>query len=174
MTRLDPIIFKKKKSPKQQKCKTLAAVRRCPHHFSFPFSAFTFFTLNHTARLLAPSLQETVQCPLSRLLLHFTIFLALGMHRGSELRDLAVLLLEIISGRHAIDVNYSPPSVVDWAMLLIKPGEFVKICDRRIGSRIQLSKPSLDSPVEPALPHVLRPRGLCRLWDEAVQVSNGH
>jgi hypothetical protein len=52
------------------------------------------------------------------------------------------LLLEIISGRHAIDVNYSPPSVVNWAVLLIKHGEFVEICDRRIGSRIQLSKPS--------------------------------
>jgi hypothetical protein len=52
------------------------------------------------------------------------------LHRGSEIRDLspedlAVLLLEIISGRHAIGVNYSPPLVVDWAVPLIKHGEFV-------------------------------------------------
>jgi hypothetical protein len=53
-----------------------------------------------------------------------------------------ILLLEIISGRHAIDVNYSLPSVVDWAAPLIKHDEFAKICNCRIGSRIQLSKPS--------------------------------
>jgi hypothetical protein len=52
------------------------------------------------------------------------------LHRGSEIRDLspedlAVLLLEIISGRHAIGVNYSPPLVVDWAVPLIKYDEFV-------------------------------------------------
>jgi hypothetical protein len=38
-----------------------------------------------------------------------------------------ILLLEIISGRHAVDVNYSQPLVVDWAVPLIKHDE---ICDR--------------------------------------------
>jgi len=42
--------------------------------------------------------------------------------------------LEIISGRNAIDVNYSPSSVVDWAVSLIRIGDFVEICDRRIGA----------------------------------------
>jgi serine/threonine protein kinase len=52
----------------------------------------------------------------------------------SDVFSFGILLLEIISGRHAIDVNYSPPSVVDWAVPLIKHGEFDEICDRRIGS----------------------------------------
>jgi serine/threonine protein kinase len=52
----------------------------------------------------------------------------------SDVFSFGILLLEIISGRHAIDVNYSPPSVVDWAVPLIKHGEFAEICDRRIGS----------------------------------------
>lgn len=52
----------------------------------------------------------------------------------SDVFSFGILLLEIISGRHAIDVNYSPPSVVDWAVPLIKHGEFAGICDRRIGS----------------------------------------
>ncbi|KAF6165562.1 hypothetical protein GIB67_006452 [Kingdonia uniflora] len=43
-----------------------------------------------------------------------------------------ILLLEIVSGRNAIDVNCSPPSVVDWALPLIKRGEFVSILDPRI------------------------------------------
>ncbi|KAG9136436.1 hypothetical protein Leryth_026273 [Lithospermum erythrorhizon] len=43
------------------------------------------------------------------------------------------LLLEIISGRNAIDMNFSPPSVVDWAVPLINSGEFARICDVRIG-----------------------------------------
>jgi hypothetical protein len=75
---------------------------------------------------------SSVQTPSSRFILRL----------GSELWDLAVLLLEIISGRHAIDVNYSPPSVVEWAVSLIKHVEFFEICDSRINSRIQLSKPS--------------------------------
>lgn len=44
-----------------------------------------------------------------------------------------ILLLEIISGRNAIDMNYSPPSVVDWAAPIIKSGEYGAICDPRIG-----------------------------------------
>lgn len=52
----------------------------------------------------------------------------------SDVFSFGILLLEIISGRNAIDVNYSPPSVVDWAVPLIKRGEFAGICDRRIGA----------------------------------------
>ncbi|XP_061362366.1 serine/threonine-protein kinase-like protein At1g28390 [Gastrolobium bilobum] len=44
-----------------------------------------------------------------------------------------ILLLEITSGRNAIDVNHSPPSVLDWAVPLIRRGEFAGICDPRIG-----------------------------------------
>ncbi|CAL0319311.1 unnamed protein product [Lupinus luteus] len=51
----------------------------------------------------------------------------------SDVFSFGILLLEILSGRNAIDVNYSPPSVVEWAVPLIKRGEFAGICDRRIG-----------------------------------------
>ncbi|XP_057727407.1 serine/threonine-protein kinase-like protein At1g28390 [Arachis stenosperma] len=52
----------------------------------------------------------------------------------SDVFSFGILLLEILSGRNAIDVNFSPPSVVDWAVPLIKRGEFAVICDRRIGA----------------------------------------
>ncbi|XVE60566.1 hypothetical protein DITRI_Ditri05aG0139000 [Diplodiscus trichospermus] len=51
----------------------------------------------------------------------------------SDVFSYGILLLEIISGRHAIDLNHSPPSVVDWAVPLIKGGDFAAICDRRVG-----------------------------------------
>ncbi|XP_060199005.1 serine/threonine-protein kinase-like protein At3g51990 [Lycium barbarum] len=52
----------------------------------------------------------------------------------SDVFSFGILLLEIISGRNAIDVNYSPPSVVDWAVPLIKSEYYSDICDPRIGS----------------------------------------
>lgn len=52
----------------------------------------------------------------------------------SDVFSFGILLLEIISGRRAIDVDYSPPSVEDWALPLIKAGRYDEICDRRIGS----------------------------------------
>uniref|UniRef100_A0A2P2PLX4 Protein kinase domain-containing protein n=1 Tax=Rhizophora mucronata TaxID=61149 RepID=A0A2P2PLX4_RHIMU len=52
----------------------------------------------------------------------------------SDVFSFGILLLEIISGRNAIDVNYSPPSVVDWAVPLIKRGDFSTIGDRRVGA----------------------------------------
>ncbi|MED6207100.1 hypothetical protein PIB30_032817 [Stylosanthes scabra] len=52
----------------------------------------------------------------------------------SDVFSFGILLLEILSGRNAIDVNFSPPSVVDWAVPLIKRGEHSGICDRRIGA----------------------------------------
>ncbi|XP_027090662.2 serine/threonine-protein kinase-like protein At3g51990 [Coffea arabica] len=51
----------------------------------------------------------------------------------SDVFSFGILLLEIISGRNAIDVNYSPPSVVDWAVPAIKAGDFAGLCDPRIG-----------------------------------------
>ncbi|XP_047339142.1 serine/threonine-protein kinase-like protein At3g51990 [Impatiens glandulifera] len=43
-----------------------------------------------------------------------------------------VLLLEIISGRKAIDVRHSPSSVVDWAIPLIRRGRILEVFDPRI------------------------------------------
>ncbi|KAJ4828565.1 hypothetical protein Tsubulata_029446 [Turnera subulata] len=51
----------------------------------------------------------------------------------SDVFSFGILLLEIVSGRNAIDVNYSPPSIVDWAVPLIKRGDFTAICDDRVG-----------------------------------------
>ncbi|XAR62105.1 Non-specific serine/threonine protein kinase [Bertholletia excelsa] len=50
----------------------------------------------------------------------------------SDVFSFGILLLEIISGRNAIDVDYSPSSVVDWAKPLIKGGYYAAICDPRI------------------------------------------
>lgn len=44
-----------------------------------------------------------------------------------------ILLLEIISGRKAIDVAHSPPSIVDWAIPLIKRGKIANVYDPRVG-----------------------------------------
>ncbi|KAF9622990.1 hypothetical protein IFM89_035705 [Coptis chinensis] len=57
----------------------------------------------------------------------------------SDVFSFGILLLEIVSGRNAIDVNYSPPSVVDWALPIIKHGEFVALCDPRIDPPDDLS-----------------------------------
>lgn len=50
----------------------------------------------------------------------------------SDVFSFGILLLEIISGRNAIDMNYSPPSVVDWAVPIIKRGDYAEICDPRV------------------------------------------
>ncbi|KAI3836622.1 hypothetical protein MKW92_014970 [Papaver armeniacum] len=50
----------------------------------------------------------------------------------NDVFSFGILLLEILSGRNAIDVNYSPPSVIDWALPLIKRGEYTSIYDARI------------------------------------------
>ncbi|PIN15719.1 Serine/threonine protein kinase, partial [Handroanthus impetiginosus] len=52
---------------------------------------------------------------------------------NSDVFSFGILMLEIISGRNAIDMNYSPPSVVDWAVPVIKAGNIRGICDPRIG-----------------------------------------
>ncbi|XP_027939834.1 serine/threonine-protein kinase-like protein At3g51990 [Vigna unguiculata] len=52
----------------------------------------------------------------------------------SDVFSFGILLLEIASGRHAIDVRHSPPSVLDWAVPLVRRGHFREICDPRIGA----------------------------------------
>ncbi|XP_031118325.1 serine/threonine-protein kinase-like protein At3g51990 [Ipomoea triloba] len=50
----------------------------------------------------------------------------------SDVFSFGILLMEIISGRNAIDMNYSPPSVVDWVVPLVKSGNYAEILDPRI------------------------------------------
>lgn len=50
----------------------------------------------------------------------------------TDVFSFGILLLEIISGRKAIDVTYSPPSIVDWAIPLIKKGKLLSVYDPRI------------------------------------------
>ncbi|XP_020587529.1 serine/threonine-protein kinase-like protein At3g51990 [Phalaenopsis equestris] len=50
----------------------------------------------------------------------------------TDVFSFGILLLEIISGRKAIDVSHSPPSVVDWAVPLLKKGKILAIFDPRI------------------------------------------
>lgn len=57
----------------------------------------------------------------------------------SDVFSFGILLLEIVSGRNAIDVNFSPPSIVDWAVPLIRRRAFDAIWDDRI-----------DPPADPA------------------------
>ncbi|KAG8386371.1 hypothetical protein BUALT_Bualt03G0141900 [Buddleja alternifolia] len=50
----------------------------------------------------------------------------------SDVFSFGILMLELITGRNAIDVNYSPPSVVEFAVPAIKSGDITGICDPRI------------------------------------------
>ncbi|XP_042960133.1 serine/threonine-protein kinase-like protein At3g51990 [Carya illinoinensis] len=50
----------------------------------------------------------------------------------TDVFSFGILLLEIISGRKAIDVGHSPPSIVDWAIPLIKKGKLSAIYDPRV------------------------------------------
>ncbi|BBM98639.1 protein MpRLK-Pelle_CR4L1 [Marchantia polymorpha subsp. ruderalis] len=47
----------------------------------------------------------------------------------SDVFSFGILLLEIMSGRNAIDVRYNPSSIVDWAVPLIKQGKALSLCD---------------------------------------------
>ncbi|KAA8515617.1 hypothetical protein F0562_018772 [Nyssa sinensis] len=50
----------------------------------------------------------------------------------TDVFSFGILLLEIISGRKAIDVGHSPPSIVDWAIPLVRRGKLLAIYDPRI------------------------------------------
>lgn len=50
----------------------------------------------------------------------------------TDVFSFGILLLEIISARKAIDMNNSPPSIVEWAIPLIRKGKILPIYDPRI------------------------------------------
>ncbi|KAG1331809.1 serine/threonine-protein kinase-like protein [Cocos nucifera] len=50
----------------------------------------------------------------------------------TDVFSFGILLLEIMSGRKAIDVAHSPPSVVEWAVPLLKKGKILALYDPRI------------------------------------------
>lgn len=50
----------------------------------------------------------------------------------TDVFSFGILLLEIISGRKAIDIGFSPPCIVDWAAPLIKKGKILSVFDPRI------------------------------------------
>ncbi|PIN23650.1 Serine/threonine protein kinase [Handroanthus impetiginosus] len=50
----------------------------------------------------------------------------------TDVFSFGILLLEIISGRKAIDMGNSPPSIVDWAIPLIRRGKLLAIYDPKI------------------------------------------
>ncbi|GJY13416.1 serine/threonine-protein kinase-like protein [Tanacetum coccineum] len=50
----------------------------------------------------------------------------------SDVFSFGILMLEIFSGRHAIDLRFSPPSVVDWAVPFIRSGEYHEVFDRNM------------------------------------------
>ncbi|XP_047046115.1 serine/threonine-protein kinase-like protein At3g51990 [Lolium rigidum] len=50
----------------------------------------------------------------------------------TDVFSFGILLLEIISGRKAIDVQYSPPSVVEWAVPLLRKGKVASLFDPRV------------------------------------------
>ncbi|KAK8685481.1 hypothetical protein V6N13_041481 [Hibiscus sabdariffa] len=47
----------------------------------------------------------------------------------SDVYSFGIVLLEILSGRKAYDRNYTPASIVDWAVPLIKQGKAAAIID---------------------------------------------
>ncbi|RRT81734.1 hypothetical protein B296_00014228 [Ensete ventricosum] len=50
----------------------------------------------------------------------------------TDVFSFGILLLEIMSGRKAIDVAHSPPSVVEWAVPLLRKGKISTLFDPRI------------------------------------------
>lgn len=52
----------------------------------------------------------------------------------NDVFSFGILLLEILSSRKAIDVRHDPPSIVDWALPLIKENQVLKLSDPRLSS----------------------------------------
>lgn len=50
----------------------------------------------------------------------------------SDVYNFGIVLLEILSGRKAYDRDYNPPSLIEWAVPLIKQGKAAAIIDRYI------------------------------------------
>lgn len=60
----------------------------------------------------------------------------------SDVYSFGIILLEILSGRKAYDKDYTPPSIVEWAIPLIRRGKAAAVIDRNV---------SLPRNVEPLL-----------------------
>lgn len=50
----------------------------------------------------------------------------------SDVYNFGIVLLEILSGRKAYDIDYTPPNIVEWAVPLIKMGKGAAIIDRYV------------------------------------------
>ncbi|OIW01616.1 hypothetical protein TanjilG_31206 [Lupinus angustifolius] len=50
----------------------------------------------------------------------------------SDVYNFGIALLEILSGRKAYDIDFSPPNIVEWAVPLIKQGKAAAIIDRYV------------------------------------------
>lgn len=50
----------------------------------------------------------------------------------SDVHNFGIVLLEILSGRKAYDIEYVPPGIVEWALPLIKQGKAAAIIDRNV------------------------------------------
>ncbi|WOK96230.1 hypothetical protein Cni_G04937 [Canna indica] len=50
---------------------------------------------------------------------------------GTDVYSFGVVLLEVLSGREAIDVEYSPSSLLEWAVPLVREGRFAELWDPR-------------------------------------------
>ncbi|KAL1209826.1 Serine/threonine-protein kinase-like protein CCR2 [Cardamine amara subsp. amara] len=53
--------------------------------------------------------------------------------REGDVYDFGIVLLEILSGRKAIDRECDPPGIAEWAVPLIRKGKAAAIIDRNIG-----------------------------------------
>ncbi|KAL3538522.1 hypothetical protein ACH5RR_001888 [Cinchona calisaya] len=49
-----------------------------------------------------------------------------------DIFSFGVLLLEILSGKKAMDVTRSPSSIVEWAIPIIQKNQILEICDKRV------------------------------------------
>ncbi|CAA0814055.1 Serine/threonine-protein kinase-like protein [Striga hermonthica] len=55
-----------------------------------------------------------------------------GLTRKVDVYSYGVVLMELISGRRAMDMGRSPPSVAEWAPPLIGRGRIGEVCDGRV------------------------------------------